>query len=191
MDNQIKSVIETLLFLEGDPISPNLICKIFDIKKDDAKALFLELKKEYEEKNGGIKIRQIKDSFQFVSNEENYDFVKPILFPEKEKTLSNAALEALSIIAYKGPITKPAIDNIRGIKSDRLVFALLEKGLIEEAGKSDAIGKPMTYKTTDLFLEYLNIKDLSELPPFLDDDADILKESGTNITNLNQLELDI
>jgi segregation and condensation protein B len=190
MEKQIKSVIESLLFIQGEPVSPRIVTQIFDIPLEESKRLFKELKKEYENENRGIQIRKVKDSFQFVTLKENYDYIKPVAFPARERGLSNAALEVLAIVAYKQPITKPAIDAVRGIKSERIVAGLIEKGLVEEAGKSDAIGKPMQYKTTSLFLERLNIENLSELPPFGSEGDDLLKHKEPEPIN-NQLELEL
>lgn len=187
---KIKSVAETLLFVNADVTKANILAKIFSIEASKAKEIFHELKKEYEEQKRGIRIREIEDGFQLVSCNENYEYIKPVLLPKKERSLSQAALEVLTIIAYKGPITKPEIDSIRGVKSERVVFALSEKELIEEAGKSNAIGKPTLYKTTTKFLELMNIKSLEDLPSFSVDDDAIFEADKVN-KNYNQKEFDI
>jgi segregation and condensation protein B len=186
MENQIKSVIESLLFISGEPVAPASLTKMFDVDIDVVKKLFKELQEEYEDK--GINIREVSGKYQFVTNKQNYDYIKEIVFPAKERMLSPAALEVLAIIAYKQPITKPGIDSIRGIKSERIVLGLVEKGLVAEAGKSDAPGKPMQYKTTEMFLQKLNISSIKDLPPFSDGD-DIMLEKPQQLSN--QMELDI
>ena len=99
------------------------------------------------------------------TNKEYSDFVKNILEPKKKKTLSQATLETLTIIAYKQPVTKVEVEEIRGVKCDRAIQNLLESELIYEAGRLDKIGKPMVYKTTSEFLRLLSIEKLEDLPP--------------------------
>lgn len=192
MKKTIKSVIESMLFLSGEPVSPNTVQGIFNVPLEEVVSLFDELKNEYDERESGIRIRKIGKKYQFITHKNNHDYIKPVLFPDKEKVLSSAALEVLTIIAYKGPITKPKIDGIRGVKSDRIVSALIEKDLIEEGGKSDDIGKPMLYKTTEKFLEYLNISSLDELPPFPEDDLSVVDSNEENEkTHPDQLKIDL
>lgn len=167
---RIKSAFESMMFVFGEPIDPKVAAAATGIDKAEAVSIFRELSQEYEEQERGIRVRETGGRFGFVTYEENYDYIRTITTPAKERRLSQAALEALAIIAYKQPVTKSEIDRIRGIKSDRVVEGLAEKELVEERGRSEAIGRPVLYGTTGKFLEYFDLKDLGELPE-LDDDA--------------------
>ena len=167
---RIKSAFESMMFVFGEPIDPKVAAAATGIDKAEAVSLFRELSQEYEDQERGIRVRETGGRFGFVTYEENYDYIRTITTPAKERRLSQAALEALAIIAYKQPVTKSEIDRIRGIKSDRVVEGLAEKELIEERGRSEAIGRPVLFGTTGKFLEYFDLKDLGELPE-LDDDA--------------------
>ncbi|GHU61629.1 segregation and condensation protein B [Clostridia bacterium] len=167
---RIKSAFESMMFVFGEPIEVKVAAAATGIDKAEALSLFRELAREYEEQARGIRVRETGGRFGFVTYEENYDYIRTITTPAKERRLSQAALEALAIVAYKQPVTKSEIDRIRGIKSDRVVEGLAEKELIEERGRSEAIGRPVLYGTTAKFLEYFDLKDLGELPE-LDDDA--------------------
>ena len=120
---------------------------------------------EYKDNNRGVQIIKLQDKYQMCTNKEYSDFVKNILEPKKKKTLSQATLETLTIIAYKQPVTKVEVEEIRGVKCDRAIQNLLESELIYEAGRLDKIGKPMVYKTTSEFLRFLSIEKLEDLPP--------------------------
>ena len=177
---RIKSAFESMMFVFGEPIEPKIAAAATGIDKTEAINIFRELSQEYEEQGRGIRVRETGGRFGFVTYEENYDYIRTITTPAKERRLSQAALEALAIIAYKQPVTKSEIDRIRGIKSDRVVEGLAEKELVEERGRSEAIGRPVLYGTTGKFLEYFDLKDLGELPE-LDDEAleDAIRDFST------------
>jgi segregation and condensation protein B len=119
---------------------------------------------EYREDNRGIQIIKLEDKYQMTTNKEYSDFIKKVLEPNKKKSLSQATLETLTIIAYKQPITKVQVEDVRGVKCDRAIQTLLENELIIEAGRLDKIGKPIIYKTTNEFLKLLSIETLEDLP---------------------------
>ncbi len=164
----IKSAFESMLYIWGQPLPAKDAADTLDISKKDAIELFEELMAEYEKEDRGIRIRRINESFQFITKPENADFVKRLCTPVKIKRLSQAALEVLAIIAYRQPVTKGEIDAIRGVKCDRVIEGLERKGLIKEKGRSDAVGRPILYATTDMFLKNFGFEDLSELPEIED-----------------------
>ena len=164
----IKSAFESMLYIWGKPLPAKDAADTLDISKKDAIELFEELMDEYEKEDRGIRIRRINESFQFITKPENADFVKRLCTPVKIKRLSQAALEVLAIIAYRQPVTKGEIDAIRGVKCDRVIEGLERKGLIKEKGRSDAVGRPILYATTDMFLKNFGFEDLSELPEIED-----------------------
>ena len=164
----IKSAFESMLFIWGQPLPAKDAADTLDISKKDAIELFNELMEEYEKEDRGIRIRRINESYQFITNPENADAVKRLCTPVKIKRLSQAALEVLAIIAYRQSVTKGEIDAIRGVKCDRVIEGLEKKGLIREKGRSDAVGRPILYATTDMFLKNFGFEDLSDLPEIED-----------------------
>ena len=164
----IKSAMETMMFTWGEPLEAKMAADVFNITKEEAYECFKELQAEYEQEGRGIVIREVNKAFQFVTREENADYVRRLCTPVKAKKLSQSALEVLAIIAYKQPVTKGEMEAIRGIKCDRVVEGLMNKNLIEEVGRSSAIGRPILYGTTDTFLKNFGFTSLKELPDIED-----------------------
>ncbi len=160
----IKSAFESMLFTWGEPLDVKAAADVFNITKQEAMEYFLELQREYEEEGRGIVIRQINQSFQFVTREENADYIRTLCTPVKAKKLSQSALEVLAIVAYKQPVTKGEIEAIRGIRCDRVMEGLMKKDLVGEKGRSDSVGRPILYGTTDTFLKYFGFSSIKELP---------------------------
>ncbi len=160
----IKSAFESMLFTWGEPLDVKLAAEVMNINWKEAYTYFKELQEEYVQENRGIQIREINKSFQFVTNEENSDYIQRLCTPVKHKRLSQSALEVLAIIAYKQPVTKGEIEAIRGIKCDRVIEGLEKKELIKEVGRSNAIGRPILYGTTDEFLKAFGFRTLKDLP---------------------------
>ena len=127
------------------------------------------MQEEYKKEDRGIELIEIDNGYQLCTKKELYNYIYPIIDKRTKPNLSNAALETLSIIAYNPRITRAEIEAIRGVSADAVVYKLLEYGLIEEAGKTDLPGKPMSYKTTNEFLKmfgYTSLTDLPELPKY-------------------------
>lgn len=164
----IKSAMESMMFTWGEPLEAKMAADVFNITKEEAYECFKELQAEYEQEGRGIVIREVNKAFQFVTREENADYVRRLCTPVKAKKLSQSALEVLAIIAYKQPVTKGEMEAIRGIKCDRVVEGLMNKNLIEEVGRSSAIGRPILYGTTDTFLKNFGFMSLKELPDIED-----------------------
>ncbi|SHK06032.1 SMC-Scp complex subunit ScpB [Tepidibacter formicigenes] len=164
---KIKKIIEAILFAFSDPISIKEVREIIntDMKPKDIENILDELKKEYKEENRGIQILKIQDKYQMGTNKEYEEYIRKIFEPKKKKSLTQATLETLTIIAYKQPITKVEIEEIRGVKCDKAIGTLLEYNLIKEAGRLNKIGKPIIYKTTDEFLKLFGLEKIEELPP--------------------------
>lgn len=160
----MKSAIETMMFMWGEPLEVKYAAEVLEAEKAEVRALFLELQNEYEQEGRGIRIRQVDDSFGFVTYVENDIFVKKLCTPVRIKRLSQAALEVLAIIAYRQPVTRSEIDSIRGIKSDRVIDGLIDKGLIEVTGRSEGVGRPLIYATTKEFLKKFGFTSLDDLP---------------------------
>ena len=162
--NQLKSIIEAILFAAGRPVSQKELTLSLEISQEDIENIIASMQEEYKEQTRGIEIIKINDSYQLCTKKDLYDFIYPVLDKRNKPNLSKAALETLSIIAYNPKITRPEIEAIRGVSADACVYKLLEYGLIEEAGKIDLPGKPMSYQTTNDFLRMFGYSSLEELP---------------------------
>ena len=161
---EAKSIIEAILFSCGRPVETKELMCALEVSEDDIQSIMQNMKAEFENKNRGIEIIKIEDAYQLCTKKEYYDYIYPLFDNRAKPTLSNAAMETLSIIAYNPKITRAEIENIRGVNSDGTIYKLLEYNLIEEAGRLDAPGKPTTYKTTAEFLKMFGITSLDELP---------------------------
>ncbi len=163
-DNKVKSIIESMLFVWGEPLDYKIIADTLELEKSYIRKCCEELKEEYQDRGKGILIQETNGKFQFCTPAENYSYIQDLCAPVKEKKLSQAALEVLAIIAYKQPITKAEIDTIRGVKSDRVVENLKIRQFIEEKGIAEKIGRPILYGTTDLFLNKFGFENLKDMP---------------------------
>ena len=176
--NQKKSIIEAILFAAGRPVTKNELVLALEIPAEDIDSIIKSMQEEYKKEDRGIDLIQVENSYQLCTKKELYEYIYPILDKRSKPNLSNAALETLSIIAYNPKITRAEIEAIRGVSADACVYKLLEYGLIEESGKLDLPGKPMSYKTTGDFLRmfgYNSLEDLPELPRYkLDENKQIV-----------------
>lgn len=187
----IKSAFESMLYIWGQPLSAKDAADVVDISKKDAIEIFEELADEYEKEERGIMIRRVNESFQFVTRPENADIVKRLCTPVKVRRLSQAALEVLAIIAYRQPVTKGEIDAIRGVKCDRVIEGLQNKDLIYEKGRSDAVGRPILYATTDTFLKNFGFESLDDLPEIEDLEGVLDVEEEDEETDPRQMTIDM
>ncbi len=185
----IKSALESMMFVWGQPLEVKTCADIFNISKEDVMACFLELQAEYEQEGRGIVIRQINRSFQFVTRPENEEFIERLCTPVKIKKLTQSALEVLAIIAYKQPVTKGEIDSIRGVKCDRVIEGLMKKELICVKGRSEGIGRPILYGTTDIFLKNFGFSSLKELPE-IEDIEGVISTDGEEEISAEQITIE-
>lgn len=162
--NQKKSIIEAILFAAGRPVNKSEIILALEITEEDIENIIKSMQEEYKKEERGIELIKIEDAYQLGTKKELYEYIYPILDKRNKPNLSNAALETLAIIAYNPKITRPEIEAIRGVSADACVYKLLEYGLIQEDGKIDLPGKPMSYKTTNEFLRMFGYNSLDELP---------------------------
>lgn len=158
------SIVESLLFVSGEPIDIKQISSIIECSIKFTKELMAEMVKHYEQESRGITIIKVNESYGLVTKSKNSDYVEKLLGTNSRQSLSQAALETLAIIAYKQPITRIDIDEIRGVKSDRALTNLVQKGLIKESGRLDVPGRPILYGTTEEFLKYFGLEDLNGIP---------------------------
>ena len=164
-----KGVIEAILFASGRVVKIREIMTLLELNSDEIISAIGELQKEYESEGRGLEIVRVEDGYQLASKKEYHEYLYPMLSKQAKPTLSQASLEVLSIIAYNSRATKADVDAIRGVDSTASIYRLLEYNLIEQAGKADLPGKPMTYRVTDEFLKMFglnSLKDLPELPKY-------------------------
>ncbi|MBQ6876638.1 MAG: SMC-Scp complex subunit ScpB [Lachnospiraceae bacterium] len=161
---QLKAAIEAVLFTMGGAVELKLLAAAVELEPEETKELVEELAAEYDANMRGMKITRLDDSYQMCTRKEYYEALIRVASQPKRHVLSDVVLETLSIIAYKQPITRTEIEQIRGVKSDHAVNKLVEYGLIEEAGRLNAPGRPILFKTTETFLRNFGLPTLEELP---------------------------
>jgi segregation and condensation protein B len=178
--NHGKAILEAILLAAPEPLSVRKIAEVIGLDEKDARILVEDLRKEYQEPGRGLYLTEMAGGYVLTTRPEYAEYVEKLLTP-RGKGLSHAALETLSIIAYRQPMTKAEIEGVRGVKVDRSVETLLERKLIKEVGRKDGPGRPMLYGTTKDFLAYFGLKDLNDLPAITLDTSDsqlILKGRG-------------
>ncbi|GAA0084989.1 SMC-Scp complex subunit ScpB [Clostridium sp. CTA-7] len=161
---KIKSIIEGLLFVSGEPLTIKELSNSIEASPKVISSILNEMISEYEDEKRGIKLISINGEYQLVTKAENGEYIQKLLRKNKRQSLSQASLESLSIIAYKQPITRVDIDEIRGVKSESALQKLLEKDLIKEVGRLEVPGRPILFGTTEEFLRQFGLKELKELP---------------------------
>ena len=162
------SILEALLFLSGEVLALSSFKEILGLPEAEIKKLMGELVTEYRDRNAGLLIVEIANGYQMVTNPEYAEWVKKFRSTHTSGNLSMPALETLAIIAYKQPIIKAEIEQIRGVNSDSAIRTLYDKRLIKIMGRKEAPGRPFLYGTTREFLQYFGLKDLTELPTLKD-----------------------
>ena len=167
--DKIKSIIEAILFAKGEVVTKKELILTLEIEESDLNSVISSMQEDYKKQERGIELIQVEDGYELCTKKQLYEYIYPILDKRTKPNLSNASLETLAIIAYNPRITRAEIESIRGVSADACVYKLLEYGLVEEAGKADLPGKPMSYKVTKEFLKmfgYNSLKDLPELPRY-------------------------
>lgn len=173
MEN-LENVIESVCFVAGEPVLVSDLCLKFDVKPKQIEKAVENLKKKYDDKSG-IQILFFNNKIQFSSNPKYVDSVTAVLNPIRQRNLTKSTLETIAIIAYKQPVTRLEIEEIRGVNSDYAINVLLEHKLIEIVGRKDTVGKPSLFGTTDEFLKRFDISSVSDLPKYEDLMAQIEK----------------
>lgn len=166
-DREKRSLVEALLFFSGEPLTPAALKAAAEIDETEIRKIMEGLILDYRNRDGGILITEIANGYQMVTNPAYAAWIRKLKGSESAR-LSLAALETLAIIAYKQPIIKAEIEQVRGVNSDGVIKTLLDRRLIKIIGKKEAPGRPLLYGTTREFLQYFGLKDLSELPTLRD-----------------------
>ncbi len=197
----IENIIEAILFAAEQPVKreefQEIFAKIREIQVDfepvtdaELEQMLALLTQKYDKDYYSFEIRKIANAYQFFTKPKYYPYIKQAILVKNQKRLSKAALESLSIIAYKQPITKAEIEHIRGVNSDYGVQKLLERKLILISGRANAPGKPLLYSTSEFFLQYLGINHIGDLPKLKEFEAtseqnlaDFVQSNDTNSTH--------
>ncbi|MFI3230525.1 MAG: SMC-Scp complex subunit ScpB [bacterium] len=161
---EIESVIEAILFASGEPMHIKDIAKVTGQTENFTKKLINSLIDKYNIDKRGIKIIQIDESFQMCTNPDFFEYIKNLHETPKKKYLSQSLLETLAIVAYRQPITRNGIEDIRGVGSSSAINSLIKNNLIEEKGRLEAIGRPILFGTTNEFLTYFGFSSISDMP---------------------------
>ncbi len=156
--------IEAILFASGEPVAENRLAAALEISPLELRALILDLIEEYQQDIHGIQIVQLEESYQFCTKQQYESEIKSVLELKRNIPLSQAAMETLAIIAYNQPVTRSFIEQVRGVDSSSIVSNLQEKELIEEAGRLEIPGRPIAYRTTEVFLRSFQMNSLQDLP---------------------------
>ncbi|MGI6093155.1 MAG: SMC-Scp complex subunit ScpB [Veillonellaceae bacterium] len=169
--SHLKGHVEALLFASGVPLPLAKIAQVLEIEEDNVKLLIAQLNEDLTDNNRGLTIVEVAGGFQLCTKPELAEIIER-LANVRETKLSTAAMETVAVIAFKQPITKQEIEAIRGVKVDKPLATLIDRGLVKELGRKETIGRPILYGTTEDFLQCFGLKSLAELPPL----ADLLTE---------------
>lgn len=161
---EIVNIIEAILFAAADSVSVKELSETLGVSHMQIIEQIEKLKTEYDENNRGFQIVKVGDGYQMCTRESYYEYIRPVIGQSRKKMLSPAAMETLAIIAYNQPVTKSAVEHVRGVNSDGAFSKLLERGLIEDVGRLDAPGKPILYGTTNEFLRSFALDSLEAIP---------------------------
>ena len=162
--NELECTLEAVLFAAGDSVSEGKLCAVLQIDKGALEEAARELADYYDFNRRGIRLLHLDDRYQLASRGEYASAVRGVLETRKPQNLTPSALEVLAIVAYKQPVTKTYIEQVRGVDSTYTVSSLAEKGLIEDCGRLDVPGRPILYRTTESFLRSFGLSSVSQLP---------------------------
>jgi len=163
-DASNDSLFETALFLSGEPLPINFFIKNFEVSETDARIILASLMDEYEERDGGIKIVELANGYQFVTNSKCAQGIRRVMGLKKKEPLTKGMLETLAIIAYKQPVVMAELEELRGVSSRMMVANLMKRNLVKPVGRKDLPGRPLAYGTTEEFLRLFGLNRLSDLP---------------------------
>ena len=175
--NELAHVIEAILFVAGEPVNVKDMQRALDVTEDETRQAIDALDSDYSFHRRGITLKRFGEHIQLSTRAEYAPYVERLLQPIQKQSLSQSALETLAIVAYRQPVTKLEMEAVRGVKCDYSVQSLVNKGLIEEVGRKEALGRPILYGTTDKFLSHFGLTSLEELPKPPEDTAAEASES--------------
>ncbi len=188
-EQQRLGALEAMLFAHGEPVALDRLAEAMHTEPIQAQVLLEKLQRQYDERNSGLVILNFEDRWQMATRPYYGEIVKRILDTRRNAPLSPASLEVLAVIAYNQPVSRSFIEQVRGVDSSSTVAKLLEKGLIEEAGRLDLPGKPVAFRVTDTFLRVFGLGSLADLPPLHDEKEEGLTQDAEQPADGEQLEM--
>ena len=174
--SELEAVVESLLFIAGDAVPLASIAQTIELDQATTRAVVLSLADKYEKEKRGLRIVEIADAYQMCTAAECFEYIRNMYKSPQRQGLTQSLLETLAIIAYKQPMTRAQVEEIRGVNSDHAVTKLLEQRLICEVGRADTPGKPILFGTSKEFLRYFGFKSIRELPPLEEENPEEAKE---------------
>lgn len=184
---QYEKIAEAILFAGGEPVDQKTIAMAMEMDEEAAVAVLESLKEKYDKFESSVEIKRFDNQWQFCTKKDYEQYIRNAFEIKRNAPLSQAALEVLAIIAYNQPVTKAFAEQVRGVDCSGVVSNLVDKGLIEEAGRLDLPGRPIAYKTTPLFLRSFGMETLEELPPVADEAEIEEKEQSSELENQQSL----
>lgn len=181
LEGTIKGRIEAILFVAGEAVAVKDLARALQIGEKELNRVLNEMKDEYDYEQRGFLLKRFGNNVQLATRPLYAEDVVRLLQPVQQQSLSQAAMETLAVVAYKQPVTRADVEQIRGVKCDYSLQSLMLKNLIEEAGRKDTIGRPILYRTTDKFLSHFGIKNLEELPPLPENETENNKTDSEEI----------
>ena len=173
----LKGRIEAILFVAGEAVGIRDLAKALRIEEKELKEALNAIGSEYDYEQRGFMLKRFGDKVQLATRPLYSEDVLRLLQPVQQQSLSQAAMETLAVVAYKQPVTRAEVEQIRGVKCDYSLQSLMIKGLIQEAGRKDTIGRPILYATTDMFLSHFGIQGLEDLPPLPETESENSEET--------------
>lgn len=162
--SELESVVEALLFIAGDAVPLTTIAQTIELDKATTKAVVLSLAKKYEAEKRGLRVVEINGAYQMCTAAECFEYIRNMYKSPHKQGLTQALLETLAIVAYKQPVSRAQVEEIRGVSSEKALGKLVERRLICEVGRLDTPGKPILYGTSDEFLRYFGFSSITQLP---------------------------
>lgn len=185
---KIEAAVEAVLFAMGDAVSVDKLAAAIGHDTETTKKLVHQMMDRYNSREGGLEIIELEDSFQLCTRKEYYDTLIKVAKQPKKYVLTDVQLEVLSIVAYKQPVTRQEVEKIRGVNSDHALNRLVEYGLVGEAGRLDAPGRPILFGTTEEFLRNFGVRSTEELPSI---QPDLMEEMKSEAEEEVQLKLNL
>jgi segregation and condensation protein B len=177
-DRSLSGALEALLFVSDEPVSAVRLAKLLDASPGAVESALANLAEEYREADRGFQLREVAGGWRFYTHPAHHDVIEAYVLSWDTRKLSQAALEAMSVVAYHQPVTRQGINAVRGVNSEGVVASLVEKGLVREVGRDKNAGNAILYGTTLNFLEKFGLKDISELPPLAEFEPDEVTENS-------------
>ncbi|KOO44050.1 segregation and condensation protein B [Priestia koreensis] len=185
-----QAIIESLLFVAGDQgLSLNQLSTILEMDEKTVSHLMSEFSKSYDNEARGLELIEVADVYKLVTKKESAEYIKKLVDIPTSQSLSQAALETLAIVAYRQPITRVEIEEVRGVKTERPLQTLVAKALIKEVGRAEGAGRAILYGTTNEFMDYFGLKTLKDLPPLPEDmkEQDLDQETDLFFEKFNKI----